>query len=112
VNDPTPSNGVKFELTLLWINTITVIFSISNNIFIFQSHELQGLETYTPYIVNLQVYNPEGYGPQSSVFVMTDEGSKNFTIPLVTSFCFAFLASVNFTNEILKSIGNNFYELM
>nr|XP_045589970.1 protein sidekick-1-like [Procambarus clarkii] len=38
------------------------------------SHVVQGLRTYTQYLVSLQVFNPEGYGPTSTVAVMTDEG--------------------------------------
>ncbi|KAK3870989.1 hypothetical protein Pcinc_023822 [Petrolisthes cinctipes] len=38
------------------------------------SHLVQGLRTYTQYLVSLQVFNPEGNGPTSTVAVMTDEG--------------------------------------
>ncbi|XP_064093654.1 tyrosine-protein phosphatase 99A-like isoform X2 [Macrobrachium nipponense] len=38
------------------------------------SHTVQGLRTYTQYLVSLQVFNPEGDGPMSTVAVMTDEG--------------------------------------
>lgn len=41
-----------------------------------QSHEIQNLETFTQYLVSLQVFNPEGLGPPTTVLVMTDEGSK------------------------------------
>jgi len=37
-------------------------------------HVITGLETYTQYLVSLQVINPEGLGPASTVVVMTDEG--------------------------------------
>lgn len=43
---------------------------------VFQNHVVQGLRTYTQYLVSLQVFNPEGDGPSSTVAVMTDEGSK------------------------------------
>lgn len=43
-----------------------------------QSHEIHGLETYTQYLVSLQVFNPEGPGPATTVLVMTDEGGKHF----------------------------------
>ncbi|XP_034948533.1 tyrosine-protein phosphatase 99A isoform X2 [Chelonus insularis] len=39
-----------------------------------EKHIIQNLETYTQYIVWLQVFNPEGTGPNTSVTVMTDEG--------------------------------------
>ncbi|XP_023703350.2 tyrosine-protein phosphatase 99A isoform X4 [Cryptotermes secundus] len=38
------------------------------------SHTIQNLETYTQYRVSLQVFNPEGPGPSTTVLVMTDEG--------------------------------------
>lgn len=41
-----------------------------------QSHTLQGLETFTQYMISLQVFNPEGLGPSTTVIVMTDEGGK------------------------------------
>lgn len=52
-----------------------------NNIYIItiycrQSHEIHDLETYTQYLVSLQVFNPEGLGPATTVLVMTDEGGN------------------------------------
>lgn len=41
-----------------------------------QSHTVQNLETYTQYLVSVQVFNPEGPGPNTTVLVMTDEGGK------------------------------------
>lgn len=41
-----------------------------------QSHEIHNLDTYTQYLVSLQVFNPEGPGPATTVLVMTDEGGK------------------------------------
>ncbi|KAK8381218.1 hypothetical protein O3P69_008230 [Scylla paramamosain] len=38
------------------------------------SHKVTNLRTYTQYLVSLQVINPEGLGPTSTVAVMTDEG--------------------------------------
>ena len=38
------------------------------------SKVIQGLEIYTQYLVSVQVVNPEGLGPASTVVVMTDEG--------------------------------------
>ncbi|KAG8225882.1 hypothetical protein J437_LFUL006044 [Ladona fulva] len=39
-----------------------------------KTHTITGLETYTQYLVSLQVFNPEGPGPLTTVLVMTDEG--------------------------------------
>lgn len=44
--------------------------------FYFQSHVINNLETYTQYLVSLQVFNPEGPGPATTVLVMTDEGGE------------------------------------
>uniref|UniRef100_A0A182MGS8 Fibronectin type-III domain-containing protein n=1 Tax=Anopheles culicifacies TaxID=139723 RepID=A0A182MGS8_9DIPT len=40
------------------------------------NHEIHNLETYTQYLVSIQVFNPEGLGPPTTVLVMTDEGGK------------------------------------
>ncbi|XP_063218642.1 protein sidekick-2-like [Bacillus rossius redtenbacheri] len=46
------------------------------------SHTITNLETYTQYRVSLQVFNPEGPGPSTTVLVMTDEGEcRSVTIP-------------------------------
>lgn len=62
------------------IHTFCLYNDIHNNSFSFfsllQSHEIHGLETYTQYLVSLQVFNPEGPGPATTVLVMTDEGGK------------------------------------
>jgi len=42
----------------------------------FQNHSIHNLDTFTQYLVSLQVFNPEGHGPASTVTVMTDEGGK------------------------------------
>ncbi|XP_070493823.1 putative receptor-type tyrosine-protein phosphatase mosPTP-1 [Chironomus tepperi] len=39
-----------------------------------ESHEITNLETFTQYLVSVQVFNPEGPGPASTVLIMTDEG--------------------------------------
>uniref|UniRef100_A0A182XHN7 Uncharacterized protein n=2 Tax=gambiae species complex TaxID=44542 RepID=A0A182XHN7_ANOQN len=39
-----------------------------------ENHEIHNLETYTQYLVSIQVFNPEGLGPPTTVLVMTDEG--------------------------------------
>eukprot|EP00094_Tigriopus_californicus_P008553 TCALIF_08244-PA protein Name:"Protein of unknown function" AED:0.77 eAED:0.79 QI:0/0/0/0.5/1/1/2/0/143 len=41
---------------------------------LFQEYTIDGLETYTQYLVSLKVFNPEGNGPETIVVVMTDEG--------------------------------------
>ncbi|XP_046805934.1 uncharacterized protein LOC111684284 [Lucilia cuprina] len=38
------------------------------------SHEILNLEPYTQYKVTVQVFNPEGLGPETTILVMTDEG--------------------------------------
>ncbi|RLU16101.1 hypothetical protein DMN91_011859 [Ooceraea biroi] len=40
------------------------------------NHSIHNLDTFTQYLVSLQVFNPEGHGPASTVTVMTDEGCK------------------------------------
>lgn len=52
--------------------TIVQIFFI----LVFQNHSIHNLDTFTQYLVSLQVFNPEGHGPASTVTVMTDEGGK------------------------------------
>ncbi len=39
-------------------------------------YTITDLAIFTQYLVSLQVVNPEGEGPRSTVVVMTDEGSK------------------------------------
>ncbi|XP_037087916.1 tyrosine-protein phosphatase 99A-like [Pollicipes pollicipes] len=39
-----------------------------------QSHTISGLRPYTQYIISIQVENPAGLGPSSTVVVTTDEG--------------------------------------
>lgn len=34
------------------------------------------LRTFTQYLISIQVYNPEGLGPSTTVVVMTDEGGE------------------------------------
>ncbi|XP_035894669.1 tyrosine-protein phosphatase 99A isoform X1 [Anopheles stephensi] len=54
-----------------------------------ENHEIHNLETYTQYLVSIQVFNPEGLGPPTTVLVMTDEGEpsppQNLTVLEVTS---------------------------
>lgn len=52
---------------------MTFIILIS---FLPQSHEIHDLEIYTQYLISIQVFNPEGFGPSSTVAVMTDEGGE------------------------------------
>lgn len=64
---------------LKFVSTCIEIKLILNNwdfAFSFQSHTIQNLETYTQYRVSLQVFNPEGPGPSTTVLVMTDEGGE------------------------------------
>ncbi|XP_078047953.1 putative receptor-type tyrosine-protein phosphatase mosPTP-1 isoform X2 [Augochlora pura] len=39
------------------------------------NHSIHNLETYTQYRVSLRIFNPEGHGPETTVSVMTDEGT-------------------------------------
>ncbi|XP_034171587.1 putative receptor-type tyrosine-protein phosphatase mosPTP-1 isoform X2 [Osmia lignaria lignaria] len=39
-----------------------------------ENHKIHNLETYTQYLVSLEVFNPAGHGPATTVSVMTDEG--------------------------------------
>jgi hypothetical protein len=41
-----------------------------------QNHEIHDLEIYTQYLITIQVFNPEGMGPSTSVVCMTDEGGE------------------------------------
>ncbi|KAH8419235.1 hypothetical protein KR222_011240, partial [Zaprionus bogoriensis] len=54
-----------------------------------ESHEIQNLQTYTQYKVTVQVFNPEGLGPETTILVMTDEGvpskPQNLTVLDVSS---------------------------
>ncbi|KAF5274565.1 hypothetical protein FQA39_LY07177 [Lamprigera yunnana] len=53
-----------------------------------ESYIIDRLETYTQYLVSLQVFNPEGIGPKTTVLVMTDEGATIIEVrhrPLVAS---------------------------
>ena len=50
--------------------------SITQLMFVYFRHVISGLATYTQYLVSLQVINPKGAGPSSTVVVMTNEGGK------------------------------------
>jgi len=41
-----------------------------------ETYTIRGLSIFTQYLVSLQVYNPEGLGPATTVVVMTDEGGE------------------------------------
>lgn len=43
-------------------------------------YTIQKLATFTQYLVSLQVYNPEGLGPSTTVVVMTDEGIPSMPV--------------------------------
>ncbi|CAB3361379.1 Hypothetical predicted protein [Cloeon dipterum] len=53
------------------------------------SFTIQNLDVYSQYLVSLQVFNPEGHGPSTTVLVMTDEGvpsrPQNLTITYISS---------------------------
>lgn len=49
-------------------------------------YTIQKLEIFTQYLVSLQVYNPEGLGPSTTVVVMTDEGSEFNVTRVLSSF--------------------------
>jgi hypothetical protein len=53
-----------------------LIFLFLSRLMLVQSHEITNLETFTQYLVSLQVFNPEGLGPSSTVLIMTDEGGE------------------------------------
>ncbi|KAJ8978165.1 hypothetical protein NQ317_004214 [Molorchus minor] len=40
------------------------------------NHILTRLEPWTQYYVTVQVFNPEGLGPNTTVLIMTDEGGE------------------------------------
>jgi hypothetical protein len=46
-------------------------------LFSFQNYIIQNLLTFTQYLVSLQVFNPEGLGPPTTVAVITDESGKS-----------------------------------
>ncbi|XP_043479627.1 tyrosine-protein phosphatase 99A isoform X2 [Leptopilina heterotoma] len=48
-----------------------------------ESHTIHNLETYTQYLVSLEVFNPEGRGPPTSVTVTTDEGVPSKPLDLI-----------------------------
>jgi hypothetical protein len=48
-------------------------------------YTITDLAIFTQYLVSLQVVNPEGEGPRSTVVVMTDEGSKSYTSYFIIS---------------------------
>jgi hypothetical protein len=66
----------KYETTVFIDIEMKVSVNNWNSLFSFQSHTIQNLETYTQYRVSLQVFNPEGPGPSTTVLVMTDEGGE------------------------------------
>lgn len=55
----------------IFITFLPFLFSLLS-----QSHEIQNLQTYTQYKVTVQVFNPEGLGPETTILVMTDEGGE------------------------------------
>jgi len=70
-------------------------FQCSN--LILQTFIIQNLLTFTQYLVSLQVFNPEGLGPPTTVAVITDEGGQ------VTVYSFhsvTFLANFQFESNM------------
>ncbi len=51
-----------------------------------QEFTLEGLKTYTQYLVSLRVYNPEGDGPETIVVVMTDEGGESCDVYIICTY--------------------------
>ena len=43
---------------------------------LFQSHTITGLRPFTQYLVSLQVENPAGRSPSTTVVVTTEEGGQ------------------------------------
>lgn len=67
---------IIYTVHCLVITQLIISERILSTYFVLQSHTLQGLETFTQYMISLQVFNPEGLGPSTTVIVMTDEGGK------------------------------------
>lgn len=61
----------EISLAFIFITFQPFLFSLLS-----QSHEIQNLQTYTQYKVTVQVFNPEGLGPETTILVMTDEGGE------------------------------------
>lgn len=45
-----------------------------------QEYLIRGLNPFSQYLISLQVFNPAGRGPATTVAVMTDEGGKNLLL--------------------------------
>ncbi|KAK5639714.1 hypothetical protein RI129_012206 [Pyrocoelia pectoralis] len=67
-----------------------------------ESHNIDHLDTYTQYLVSLQVVNPEGNGPRTTVLVMTDEGEKGNINARKLSQCTNCAVLRNFLSNSLK----------
>ncbi|KAG5673474.1 hypothetical protein PVAND_003519 [Polypedilum vanderplanki] len=63
-----------------------------------ESHEIHELDTYTQYLISIQVFNPEGIGPATNVVVMTDEGA-DFAMPY------------NFSHKTYIHVPSDAYEI-
>ncbi|CAG7824942.1 unnamed protein product, partial [Allacma fusca] len=50
-----------------------------------QSYTIDNLMTFTQYLVSLQVFNPEGLGPSTTVAVITDEGGNDLYVHSICS---------------------------
>lgn len=68
-------------MTFIIVISLFFLISASHSIFLLlsfrlQNHEIHDLDIYTQYLISIQVFNPEGLGPATSVVVMTDEGGE------------------------------------
>lgn len=45
---------------------------------LFQAHKITNLRPHTSYHIGLSVFNPEGFGPNTTLLIRTDEGSKYY----------------------------------
>ena len=50
-------------------------------------YTIQDLEAFTQYLVSLQIVNPAGLGPPTTVVVMTDEGGKLHIFSVKLKYC-------------------------
>lgn len=50
------------------------MYSVMFTSIFLQEFTIRGLNAFSQYLVSLQVFNPAGIGPSTTVAVMTDEG--------------------------------------
>lgn len=70
-------------MTFMMSSSLSFIWFYFHFLYLFHSslshpqiHEIHELDTFTQYVISIQVFNPEGIGPATNVVVMTDEGGK------------------------------------